>query len=132
MPAATQAKPTAPAPAGNLTRSAEAGAVTVDITPLNLRNANASTLDFKIAMNTHSVELGVDLAKLAVLKVGDNEVAAKVWQAPAGGGHHVEGTLSFPGVTAAGKPVLEGATSITVVIRNLAGVPERKFTWNLG
>ncbi len=130
-PAATQAKPAAPAPTGNLTQSAEAGAVTVDITPLNLGDAKASTLDFKVVMDTHSVELGGDLAKLAVLKIGDNEVTTKLWQAPSGGGHHVEGTLSFPGTTAAGKPILEGANSITVVIRNLAGVPERKFAWNL-
>lgn len=83
-------------------------------------------------MNTHSVELGVDLAKLAVLQVGANEVAAKTWQAPAGGGHHVAGTLIFPRVNAAGKPILDGANGITVVIRNLAGVPERKFIWDLG
>ena len=88
-PAATQAKPAAPAPTGNLTQSAEAGAVTVDITPLNLGDAKASTLDFKVVMDTHSVELGGDLAKLAVLKIGDNEVTTKLWQAPAGGGHHV-------------------------------------------
>ena len=66
-PAATQVKPAAPAPTGNLTQSAEAGAVTVEITPLNLSDAKAGTLDFKVSMNTHSVELGVDLAKLAVL-----------------------------------------------------------------
>jgi hypothetical protein len=129
-PTAMQAQ--VPAIVGNLTQSAEAGAVTVDITPLNLPDTKTGALDFKVVMNTHSVELGVDLAKLAVLKVGDNEVAAKMWQTPAGGGHHVEGTLNFPGITATGKPILEGATSATVVIRNLAGVPERKFTWKLG
>ena len=130
--APTQPQPVTTVPSGSLTRSAAVGAVTVELTPLNLGDIKASTLDFKVVMNTHSVELGVDLAKLAVLEVGDNEVAAKVWQGPAGGGHHVQGTLSFPGVNAASKPVLEGAKSITVVIRNLAGMPERKFTWNVG
>jgi hypothetical protein len=127
---APQAAPAVPA--DNLTQSAEAGAVTVEITPLNLADLSAATLDFKVAMNTHSVDLGVDLAKLAVLRVSDNEIAAKAWQAPAGGGHHVQGTLSFARVGAAGKSLLNGATSFAVVIRNLAGVPERTFTWNLG
>ncbi len=120
------------APAGNLTRSAEAGAVTVDITPLNLGDTAAATLDFAVAMNTHSVDLGVDLAKLAALKVGDNEIAAQTWQAPTGGGHHVEGTLRFPAKTADGKPLLADVPSFSVIIRNLAGVPERVFTWDLG
>ena len=65
-PAATQAKPAAPAPTGNLTQSAEAGAVTVDITPLNLGDAKASTLDFKVVMDTHSVELGGDLSLIHI------------------------------------------------------------------
>ena len=130
-PTAMQAQ--VPAVVGNLTQSAEAGAVTVEITPLNLADAKAGALDFKVVMNTHSVELGVDLAKLAVLKVGDNEVAAKMWQTPAGGGHHVEGTLSFPGIDR--RPVnrsWKAQPRFSIVIRNLAGVPERTFTWKLG
>lgn len=115
----------------NLTQSAEAGAVTVEVTPLNLQDAQADTLDFAITMNTHSVDLGVDLAQMAVLQVGGAEIAAVRWQAPAGGGHHVQGTLSFPATDSANKRILEGATSITLVIRGLAGVEERAFTWDL-
>jgi hypothetical protein len=125
------AAPARPAMPVNLTQSAEAGAVTVEVTPLNLQDARAETLDFTITMNTHSVDLGVDLARMAVLQVGDAEIAAARWQAPAGGGHHVQGTLSFPATDGAGKRVLEGATSITLVIRGLAGVEERAFTWDL-
>ena len=129
-PAAAQAQ--APAVVGSLTQSAEAGAVTVEITPLNLTDQGAPTLDFKVVMNTHSVELGVDLTKMAVLRAGAVETAAQTWQAPAGGGHHVEGTLRFPAKTADGKPLLTGAPGFSIAIRNLAGVPERTFTWKLG
>jgi len=135
QPAATATQiPAAQAPAGmgNLTQSAEAGAATVEITPLNLADAGAATLDFKVVMNTHSVELGVDLTGLAALKASGGEVAAIAWQAPAGGGHHVEGTLRFPAKTADGKPLLTGAPGFSIAIRNLAGVPERVFTWKLG
>jgi hypothetical protein len=78
------------------------------------------------------MELGVDLAKLAVLQVGADDIAANSWQGPAGGGHHVAGALIFPGVNAAGDSILDGANRFSVVIRNLAGVPERKFTWERG
>lgn len=116
---------------GDLTQRAEAGAVAVEITPLNLADVGAATLDFAVSMNTHSVDLGVDLVKLAVLKANGIEVAAVAWQAPAGGGHHVKGTLRFPRVTADDKPLLVGAASLTIVIRNLGGVPERVFMWKL-
>lgn len=120
-----------PAVVGDPTRRAEAGAVTVEVTPLNLADVGATTLDFQVSLNTHSVDLGVDLAKLAVLKANGVETAAVAWQAPPGGGHHVQGTLRFPRATADGQPLLAGAASFTIVIRDLGGVPERVFLWKL-
>lgn len=114
------------------TRTAEAGGVTVQVTPLNLNDPAAETLRFAVVMDTHSVDLGVDLAQLATLQAGVNEVKALEWQAPPGGGHHVSGALSFPAVDADGQPTLGAANTVTLVIRNLAGVPWRTFTWTLG
>lgn len=115
----------------DLTQSAEAGAVTVQVTPLTLQEPQATALDFQIVMDTHSVDLGMDLAQTAVLRIGDQEIAANAWQAPAGGGHHVEGTLSFPAIDDSGRRWLEGATAVTLIIRDLAGIAERSFTWDL-
>ena len=111
--------------------TSEAGGVTVAVTPLSLGDPQASSLDFQVALDTHTVELGGDLARLAVLKAAGQDVPASSWQAPAGGGHHVSGLLSFPALDAAGKPMLENAGTVTLVIRNLAGVPLRTFTWTL-
>ena len=44
----------------------------------------------------------------------------------------VSGLLSFPAVDAAGNRTLDGASTVTLVICNLAGVPLRTFTWTLG
>ncbi len=129
---------TGAAPAANLAapgadaRTSEAGGVTVEIAPLNLDDPQAAALNFAVAMNTHTVDLGVDLAQLATLRVGGQEVKATEWQAPAGGGHHVTGTLVFPATDAQGQPLLKGAASVTLLIRNLAGTPLRTFTWMLG
>ena len=129
QPAATQsARPTptqaSPAiPPGDLTRTNEGGSVTFAIKPINL-GSGASTLDFEVDMNTHSVDLGVDLKALSVLKTDAGvEIAPLAYQG--GSGHHVSARLSFP------ADKLAGAKKLTLVIRNLAGIPERIFSWNL-
>ena len=70
--------------------------------------------------------------EFATLRAGGQEVAATQWQAPAGGGHHVTVTLVFPATDAQGQPLLKGATTVTLTIRDLAGVPLRTFTWAVG
>jgi len=103
------------------------GAVIVDITP---KNFTAETLDFDVSLNTHSVDLSMDLATLATLTTdtGVTTLPASLWDAPHGG-HHVAGTLQFP-ASVDGKSVLEGAKQITIKIVNL-DAPERVFTWDL-
>lgn len=113
-------------PTGTLTD--EQGAVSVEVTQLNL-NGPGDTLDFSVAMNTHSVDLGVNLAQNAVLTTDTGLTVSPVrWDAPSGG-HHISGTLSFAPV-AGDKVVLEGAARLTLAIRNV-DVPERVFTWDL-
>lgn len=112
----------------DLTRTDEQGAVVVKVKPLNLSNPG-ETLDFDVSMNTHSVNLSMDLATLAELTTGDGRrVRAVKWDGPAGG-HHAEGKLSFP-ATQGGVPVTEGATQVTLTLRNV-DAPERVFTWDL-
>lgn len=80
-------------------------------------------------MNTHSVDLGVNLAKNAVLTTDTGLTVSPVrWDAPSGG-HHISGTLSFAPVVG-DKVVLEGAARLTLTLRNV-DVPERVFTWDL-
>jgi hypothetical protein len=114
------------APAGDdLTRTNDEASVTVAITPLNLNDKSAASLDFKIALNTHSVDLGYDLTAIATLS---NDAGEKVqptnWAGPGGGGHHREGTLSFPQLKNRGQ-------LLTLVLRGIANVPERTFTWKV-
>lgn len=111
-----------------LARSDAQGAVEFVVKPLNLGAAGA-TLDFDVSMNTHSVDLGWDLAAQSLLTTNTGlEVMGQSW--PVGSGHHYEGTLSFPVLTADGAPLLEGAATLTLTIRD-TDVPERVFTWEL-
>ena len=106
----------------------EQGFVEVAVTPLNL-NALDETLNFDVGLNTHSVDLSMDLAPLAKLEAGNGlSVQASFWDAPSGG-HHVSGILSFPSVVD-GVTLLEGASHLTLTIYDV-DAPERSFTWSL-
>jgi hypothetical protein len=86
---------------------------------------------FNIAMNTHAVALdSYDLKQFAVLRVdGGREVLPTSWDAPKGG-HHRSGTLTFPATDGDGKPLMaSGTRTIELIIRNVAGVPERVLAW---
>jgi hypothetical protein len=108
------------------TREDAQGAVTVLITPHNLYSGG-ETLDFEVALDTHSVDLGMDLAFLSTLTTDTGKtVQALRWDAPLGG-HHVSGVLSFP-ASQDGALVLEGATELTLAIRDV-DAPERIFRW---
>lgn len=106
----------------------EQGAVTVSVTPLNLGEASA-TLDFEVALDTHSVELSMDLAQLATLRTDTGlTIPAAAWDAPRGG-HHVTGVLTFA-TSGADQGILKDAASIVLTIENL-DASARTFTWNV-
>lgn len=142
MPAVQAEPPTAPvSPTGSgpssandanassdLTQSDEQGLVTVEVTPLNLDDP-ADQLEFDIALNTHSIDLSMDLATLAILTTDTGiTIQPTAWDAPRGG-HHVEGKLVFPTMKD-GKSLLEGTAKITLTIIDL-DVPSRVFEWDL-
>ena len=111
-----------------MTRSDGQGAVAFEVTPLNLDDPGG-TLQFDVSMNTHSVDLSMDLATLATLTTDAGiTVQASLWDGPQGG-HHVEGKLTFP-ASQNGKSILDGAKQLTLTIKNV-DVPERVFTWKL-
>lgn len=111
-----------------LTRIDEQGAIVFEITPLNLGRP-ADTLEFDVAMNTHSVDLSMDLAALAELATDTGvTIQASTWDAPLGG-HHVEGKLIFT-VMNDGNSILDGASKLTLTIVNVDAA-SRVFEWEL-
>lgn len=105
----------------------EGGQVTVTATFEDTGAAPA----FKITMETHAVDLdGYELTKLAVLRTDQGRLVQPLgWDAPKGG-HHREGTLTFPATTTDGSPIITSNTQrVDLIIRNVADVPERTLTW---
>ena len=97
--------------------------VRVTVKPTAL--ASDKAVKFDVRFNTHSVELDQDL--IAVSEMRDDQGRSyrpDQWKGSPPGGHHRKGTLIFP--------VLNGSvTSVTLIIRDVADVPERVFTWNV-
>ena len=105
------------------TKSSRENMVRVDVTPLDCTPGKAAK--FQIRMNTHSVDLGYDVAALSTLKDNQGREYRPVsWQGSPPGGHHRSGILEFP--------ALEGNPNrVTLVIKDIADVPERTFEWKL-
>lgn len=111
------------------TQKSEGGQVTL----VARWDGSKTKLVFSINMDTHSVDLdGYDLGPLALLRTDQGrEVRPVAWEAPKGG-HHRQGTLTFPALTANNMPLIEPNTrAIELVIRNVGGVSERILRWTL-
>jgi len=97
--------------------------VRIDVQPVQLTPGRP--MKFEVRMNTHSADLGQDMAAVSILK--DNkgrEYKPTAWQGAPPGGHHRKGILEFPELT-------EDCASITLVIRAIDNVPERTFKWRI-
>lgn len=116
-----------PTVAGASTQQVDGGDVVVAVA-WGGREAGAV---FDVALDSHSVELdGIDLLDTAILRIDGKEYRATAWEAPKGG-HHRAGALTFPATDSAGQPLLGPEISaVELIIRDVAGVPERVFRWN--
>ena len=107
-----------------LTKTSEAGDVTVDVTYLNPGEDNPA---FNIKLDTHSLDL--DQYKLeAIVFLRDEtgkEYANPVVESPSGSGHHRSGVVRFKGVD------ISRAAAIELVIKDMAGTQERIFRFDI-
>jgi len=97
--------------------------VRVDVRPVQLLPGRPAK--FEIRMNTHSGDLSQDLVAVCSLKDSSGrEYRPTSWDGSPPGGHHRSGVLEFPELG-------DAARSITLVIREVANVPERVFNWSI-
>lgn len=115
--------PNSDAGAAFAAQTVEGGSVTVKVTPLKMK-INAP-LEFDIVMDTHSVDLAGDMLKAVILRDDSGmEFTPTAWNGPGGGGHHREGKIKF-------APLTMSTKSLTLVVKNIAGVPERVYKWDV-
>jgi hypothetical protein len=97
--------------------------VRVNVRPVKL--APGEPAKFEVRMSTHSVDLGQDMVAVTMCRDDQGREYLPVsWQGSPPGGHHRQGILEFP--------ALEGNPDrVTLIIKNIANVPERTFEWKL-
>jgi hypothetical protein len=107
-----------------LTRRDRQGPVTVAVT-LVAPPPPGSPVTVRVVLDTHSVGLdGVAFERAVALRKpdGSDEAPAAVEQI-SGTGHHREAVVVFR--------VIEGATDVQIVVRDVGGIPERVFVWQV-
>ena len=117
-------------PSQELARSDTQGAVEVIVSPSSWTRDAEGTLEFEVSMETHSVELSMDLAQLATLET-DTGLTLQALDWSGGGGHHVTGVLRFRSATPEGRPLLQDATLLILTLRDV-DAPSRLFQWDAG
>ena len=101
----------------------EGGNVTVKVKPKVLKIGERPM--FELEFETHSVDLDFDVVQISSLvdekgKIFNNSI----WEGSGPGGHHREGTLTF-------NTVLSETKFVELIIKDVAGVLQRKLRWEL-
>ncbi|MEK7132872.1 MAG: hypothetical protein AAB830_02360 [Patescibacteria group bacterium] len=105
-------------------KTGDQSAITVIVTPIDI-SPQLKEWKFDIVMDTHSVELDQDLTKSTVLLDDQGrEYKPITWEGAGPGGHHREGVLIFNAVQPMPK-------SVEIKIKDIGGIPERSFKWDL-
>ena len=105
------------------TKSNKENRVRVDVRPVQLSPGKPAK--FEIRMNTHSGDLSQDLIAVCTLTDSSGREYRPInWDGSPPGGHHRSGVLEFSDLGGEAK-------SITLVIREVANVPERIFNWSI-
>jgi len=109
--------------AGGLTRTNSGGGVTVKVTYVHSQEADEAR--FEVVLDTHSVNLdSYDLKALSLLRDDTGKTYQPIRVENKGSGHHREITAVFPKPSATAK-------RLEVVIKDVAGIKERSFIWDL-
>lgn len=112
------------------------------LTPQNLQDLGAKRTGydfdryfiFAVVMDTHSGSLAqYDMAKATFLRDGQGrEFAASSWEPWSEDSHHRSGAVSFRRADLGDAAALKKIPYLDIVVKNVAGVPERAIRWKLG
>ncbi len=115
------------------TQKNSGGGVTVEATLLNPKTIGEK-ISLQIKLDTHSVNLDqYDLSGISRLRDDEGKEFSKpTLEKPEGEGHHKGGILAFSNKDKDGKPIVTANTKyIELIVKDVAGVAERTFRWEL-
>ncbi len=101
----------------------EESGVSFEVTPIDF--TFGEPLELEVLINTHVGDLDFEVDGVSSVVIDDTvEFNALSWTGSPPGGHHRSGTLTFPSI----PPTV---SKLELKIRDVYGVPVRKFIWNL-
>lgn len=107
------------------TKTDEQPPVTIKITPVEL-GEDVSIWRFSVVFDAHSGSLDQDPTKVALLSDDKGNIyQPSAWEGPGPGGHHREGVLVFDAISNPTPAYVE------LNIKDVGGIPERAFKWNI-
>lgn len=100
--------------------------VNIKITPVELgMSKGVQAWKFDVAFDTHSGSLDQDPVQVAILIDDKGNIYKPTgWEGPGPGGHHREEILVF-------DPINPFPQSVELKIKDIGGIPERSFKWNI-
>lgn len=111
------------ATAPRTSRTDSGGGVTVKVTYLDSKGTD--DLRFQLVLDTHSVNLdSYDLKTISVLRDDAGNTYLPTAVENKGSGHHREATVSF-------AKIANGTKRVELMVKDVAGVKERVFRWEL-
>lgn len=106
------------------TQTDEQPPVTIKITPIEF-GGSAEIWRFGVVFDAHSGSLDDDPVEIAVLADDKGKSYRPIaWEGSGPGGHHREGVLAFSAINPA-------PSSVELKIKNVGGISERSFKWNI-
>jgi hypothetical protein len=111
------------ADATGVTRTNSGGGVTVNVTYPHSQGVDETR--FEVVLDTHSVNLdGYDLKTQTLLRDGSGKTYEPIRVENKGSGHHRVIAIVFPKVSPPAK-------RLELIIKDIAGIKERSFLWDL-
>jgi len=108
---------------GGLTKQDRQGPVSVTVT-LIAPPASGAPLKAKVVLDTHSVALdSIAFDAVVALRQPGGDVAPVAVEEAQGSGHHREAVVVFPAQSLGDR--------LEIVVKNVGGVAERSFRWEL-
>ncbi|HEA47204.1 MAG TPA: hypothetical protein ENH97_02200 [bacterium] len=124
--------------AEDLTKKHSGGNVDVTVTLTDVEDLTSirdkKELKFRVYLNTHSVDLlAYQMDKISFLRdEKGNEYKAESWKTLSESSHHRSGIIKFSNLDGKGDFIITSSSkSIELVIKELAGIKERVFRWDL-
>lgn len=116
-----------------LTRTNEEGAVEIDVTFLNPIENDQEFWIFRVAMNTHSVNLDkYNLSELITFTLdGNNQVQNELIVEKKGVGHHIMHYIKVPKEINGQQVIKENINFISIEIKEVDNVALRTFEWDI-